>query len=36
MEHVEVFLKHLGLGAYATSFENNGYDSLDMFFVEWT
>ena len=33
MEHVEAFLKHIGLGQYAGAFENNGYDSLDMFFV---
>ena len=33
MEHVEVFLKHIGLGQCAEVFEDNGYDSLDMFFV---
>ena len=33
MEHVEVFLRHIGLGQYAGVFEDNGYDSLDMFFV---
>ena len=33
MEHVEVFLKHIGLGQYVNTFEDNGYDSLDTFFV---
>ena len=33
MEHVEAFLKHIGLGQYAQVFEENAYDSLDMFFV---
>ena len=28
-----MFLKHIGLGQYAEAFEDNGYDSLDMFFV---
>ena len=33
MEHVEAFLEHIGLGQYAQAFEENAYDSLDMFFV---
>ena len=33
MEHVEAFLKHIGLGQYAEVFEDNGYDSLDILFV---
>ena len=28
MEHVEHFLKSLGLGQYVPAFENNGYDNL--------
>ena len=33
MEHVEAFLKSLGLGQYTPAFEGNGYDSLDILFV---
>ena len=33
MEHVEVFLKHIGLGQCVQVFEENAYDSLEIFFV---
>ena len=33
MEHVVEFLKHIGLQQYAGAFFDNGYDSLDIFFV---
>ena len=33
MEHVVEFLKHIGLQQYADVFFDNGYDSLDLFFV---
>ena len=31
MEHVEEFLKHIGLHEYADAFFDNDYDSLDIF-----
>ena len=33
MEHVELFLNHIGLGQYAESLLNHAYDSLDIFFT---
>ena len=33
MEHIEQFLRQLGLHQYAHAFERNGYDSLDILFT---